>query len=105
MSYATIHVINNRATPEKIMKYKTAITLHKIYNSERMSYEWQQLFLNQNFNNRYSKANFLDLSRYKFGKNLIKNRFNIINNMIPYDWLNMNLTSYKLKCKSQFLSQ
>jgi hypothetical protein len=104
MSYATIHSINNRATPEKIMKYKTSLTLHKIYNTEKMPYEWQQLFLNQNFNNRNSKANFLDLSRFKFGKNLITNRFGVINNMIPYDWLNMNLTAYKLKCKSLFLS-
>ena len=63
MSYATIHSINNRATPDKIMKYKTSLTLHKIYNTEKMSYEWQQLFLNQNFNDRNSKANFLDLRR------------------------------------------
>ena len=104
MSYATIHSINNRATPEKIMKYKTSLTLHKIYNTEKMPYEWQQLFLNQNFNNRNSKANFFDLSRFKFGKNLITNRLGIINNMIPYDWLNINLTAYKLKCKSLFLS-
>ena len=86
------------------MIYKTTLILHKIYNSESMSYKWLQLFLNQNFNNRNSKANFPDLSNFKIGKNLITNRFGIVNNMILYDWLNMNLTVYKLKCKSLFLS-
>ena len=104
MSYATQHLTNNRAIPENIMKYKTALMLHKYFNSNSMSYEWQQLtFLNQNFNSRNIKANFCNLSTYKIGKNFITNRLTIINNKIPYEWLNMSLNTFKLKCKSLFL--
>ena len=103
ISYLKLHTINNRATPEQMLHFKTAIVLHKIINNERMSFEWQQLFFNQNFNQRNFRANFRDLSKRKIGKNLITNRLGIINNKIPYDWFNLNIMSYKLKCKELFL--
>ena len=34
---------------------------------------------------------------------LISNRMTILNNKINLDWLNLSLTSFKLKIKSQFL--
>ena len=83
ISHSTLHVINNQATPKNIMKYKTALMLHKLYNNTSMSFEWQQLFFNQNFNTRNNHTNFLDLSNYRIGKNLLTNRFCIINNTIP----------------------
>ena len=68
-----------------------------------MSFEWQQLFFNQNFNNRNNKANFRNLSTYKIGKNIVTNRLWVINNYIPYEWLNSSILSFKLKCKDFFL--
>ena len=103
VSFATLHNIHNRATPEKMIKYKMALQLHKIYNDDTMSFEWQQMFFVQNFNERNQIAKFIDLSRYKIGKNLITNRLNIINNKIPLNWLNLSHTTYKLKCKELFL--
>ena len=55
-----------------------------------MSLEWQQLFINQNFNERNRMANFNDFSKYKIGKNLIINCLNFINNEIFYEWLNLS---------------
>ena len=69
-----------------------------------MSFEWQQLFFNQNFNQRNNRANFRDLSKHKIGKNLITNRLIILNNKIPYDWFNVNILSFKLKYKELFLN-
>ena len=73
------------------LQYKTSILLHKIINDMDMSFEWQQLFSNQNLNQRNSLANFRDLSYYRIGKNLITNRLTIMNNKIPYDWFNENI--------------
>ena len=104
MSHNTLHLLNKRATPDQFLKYKTALTLFKFFNSNSMSFEWQQLFFNQNFNQRNVTLNFTDLSRYKIGKNLITNRFNILNNQIPHNWLNLTFLSFKIKCKEKFLS-
>ena len=104
MSYNSLHLLNKRATPDQFLKYKTALALHKIYNCTSMSHEWQLLFFNQNFNQRNENANFFDLSKYKIGKNLITNRLKIINNQIPFNWLNHSYSSYKIKCKEKFLT-
>ena len=82
--------------------YKHAIILHKTYNDPKQSKDWLDLFFNQNFNIRYTKANFLDTNNYKPGKNLLANRFTTINNKIPYDWLNLPITHYKKLCKKEF---
>ena len=74
-SFLTLHAINKRATPDNMIKYKTALQLHKLYNSTTSSYEWQRLFFVQNFNDRNQMANFYDASKYKIGKNLITKRF------------------------------
>ena len=75
-SFMSLHNINNRATPDNMIKYKTALQLHKIYNDNSMSFEWQQLFFMQNFNERNQMAKFVDISKYKIGKNLITNSSN-----------------------------
>ena len=103
ISFLTLHSLNNRATPNQMIKYKTSLILHKIINNDTMSFERQQLFFNQNFNRRNNKASFRDLSNYRIGKNLITNRLDILNNKIPYDWFNESILSFKLKCKALFL--
>ena len=60
-------------------------------------------FFNQNYNNRYNRANFRNLSSFRIGKNLLSNRLGIINNKIPHEWLNMSFITFKLKCNSLFL--
>ena len=85
------------------MKYKHALLLHKYYNDSTNSPEWLDLFTNQTFNDRMVNANFLDLSTYKIGKNIISNRFTILNNKIPLVQLNKDYLSFKLTCKNMFI--
>ena len=103
MSYITLHTINKRAAPPQMLKYKLALQLHKLYNDNTYSKDWITLSFNQNFNDRNTKANFIDTSNYKIGKNILPNRLPHINNVIEYDWLNYEKEKFKLVCKDIFL--
>ena len=104
MSYDTLHTFNKRATPLKYMKYIHSTLLHKLFNSEIHNKDWLDLFDHQNFNTRNGKIQFIDRSVFKIGKNILSNRLNLLNNHIDYDWLNLELTPFKLKCKSLILN-
>ena len=103
ISYERLHTIVKYPTPAQKTIYNHSILLHKIYNDPHESNDWLDLFFNQNFNDRNTKANFFDTCKYKPGKNLLANRFTILNNKIPYDWLNLPLTKYKMMSKKEFL--
>ena len=89
-------------TPQ-MLKYKLALQLYKLYNNETQTKDWLTLSFNQNFNERNTKANFIDTSNYKIGKNILPNRLPFINNLIEYDWLNYEKEIFKLMCKDIFL--
>ena len=103
MSFETLHLINKRATPKQFTIYRHAILLHKYYNNESNDNNWLDLFFNQQFNNRCDTVKFVNTKSYKIGDNLLANRFTILNGKIRFDWLNLPLNSYKLKCKEIFL--
>ena len=46
---------------------------------------------------------FITRQNYDVGKNTLLNRMHILNNMIEKNWLNLSLTTYKVKCKEKFL--
>ena len=50
------------------------------------------------------KVKFFDVPMTKIVQNLVSNRIAVINNKIEYEKLNKNWNTYKLKCKSLFLS-
>ena len=85
-------------------KYRLAIQLHKIYNGSSMNDDWIDMNTQQNFNTRNGKFHITDKSRLKIGINVICNRLKVLNNKINLDWLNLSLTSFKLKMKEMFLS-
>ena len=103
-SYATLHALNKIATPEKMMIYKMSIQLHKIYNSQNMNEDWIDLHFQQNFNERNDKVQIIDSSRLRIGKNKMVNKLAVLNNKIKYEWLNLSMNAFKLKCKSTFLN-
>ena len=105
ISYDTLHTSLKRAKPAQFMLYKHALLLHKIYNDENSSHEWQSMFFNQTFSTRATKPNFIDNSNYKIGKNLLENRFSILNNLICFEMLNLSYDCYKIKCKTLFITQ
>ena len=103
-SYEKTHEIHKRATPAKMMKYRHALELYNVYNSEDMNTDWIDLNMQQNFNGRNDYVHIVDHSRVRVGKNLLMNRLSLINDSINYDWLNLSKDTYKIKCKEKFLS-
>ena len=47
ISFENIHKMNNRAMPDSLMTYKTAIQLHKLYNATDPSLDWISLNVDQ----------------------------------------------------------
>ena len=85
-------------------KYRLAIQLYKIYNNDYFNDDWQDMNAQQNFNARMEMFQINDFSRLKVGKNILCNRLTVLNNQIQLNWLNLSLTSFKLKVKSIFLT-
>ena len=87
-----------------MMKYRMAIQLYKIYNSKTENMDWIDLNFQQNFNDRNLHVRINDVSRLRIGKNTIMNRLNCLNGKIEYSWLNKSIDSFKILCKSTFLT-
>ena len=83
--------------------YKHALQLYRLFNSTQMSDDWVSLNFQQNFNGRNEKFQVFNISNYKVGRNLMVNRFKILNNKIDYSWFNASWETFKIKCKSLFL--
>ena len=103
MSYVTLHSLNNRATPNQFCTYRHALLLHKVYNNQNPNNDTIDLYFNQQFNSRCRTVKFVDTRSYKIGKNILSNRFVILNGKINLDWLNLPFESYKIKCKNPLL--
>ena len=103
LSFINLHKSCNRATPDELMLYKTALCLFKLYNMEFNSIEFIGLNFNQIITGR--QTNFLTLksNTYKVGMNALANRLFPLNNKIPLQWLSSSLDTYKIKCKKMFL--
>jgi hypothetical protein len=104
MSYDILHKINDRALPTQMIFYKHALSLFKTYHSQIPRFEWVALNFNQIFTSRQTMFVITSNQNYRVGNNILSNRFSILNKRIPLDWLNLSNNSYKIKCKSLFLS-
>ena len=102
-SFETIHSLAKRGTPTQMSTYKHALQLYKLFNSTQMSDDWVSLNVQQNFNGRNEKIQFYNISNYKVGRNLLVNRFKILNNKIDYSWFNVSFETFKIKCKQLLL--
>ena len=67
MSFEYIHILNNRATPCKIQKYKLALCLFKLYNLDFNSIEFCSLNFNQVFTSRQTTFIILKSNRTRLG--------------------------------------
>ena len=103
MSFEAIHKLNNRATPEKIMIYKHALMLFKIYNSNDQTTEWVNLNINQVLTSRQTKFKINKTNISKIGLNALANRLSILNDKISLSLLNLGMDSFKIKMKSLLL--
>ena len=104
ISFLNLHEMYNRAPPEKFLLYRHALALYKITNDNNHSLEWAALNFNQILTSRQSKFFSLRGNNKRVGLNAIANRFFILNNRIPLNWFNLSIDSFKVHCKSEFLS-
>ena len=103
-SYMQLHKNEKRALPMDFAKYKLAIQLFKICNSNSTDENWMDMNIQQNFNARTEMFHIDDYSKLLVGRNIISNRLTVLNNQVELDWLNLSLNSFKLRVKDLFLS-
>jgi hypothetical protein len=98
-----IHEINNRATPNRLMIYKHAIVLHKLYNQRQPLAEWVYLNFQHQFSIRGELFQVTKTNNSKVDESIMTNRLSLLNNLIPLTWLNLGLESFKIKLKEKSL--
>ena len=85
------------------MKYKPALSLFKFYNNDFNSLEFTLLNFNQVFTSSQLHFKILKSNRTKLGLYSLANRLHLINNEIPFNWLNNAFVTFKIKCKKLYL--
>ena len=103
-SFLNIHHTMKRATPEKLLTFKHAVLLHKLYNDQSPSFDWVDLNFKQTFTTRETHFNIIRSNNYKIGNNILSNRLHILNNKISLKDLNLTLNGFKTKYKPLLLS-
>ena len=86
-----------------MIKYKHAISIHKLYNQELPKADWIDLNFNQTFTSRQTKFKTIGNNNFKVGNNLLSNRLTVANDQIDLLDLNLSLNSFKVKYKKQML--
>ena len=102
ISFQTLH-LNNKEQPPQMMKHKHEIQLHALYSDHNCGNDWWDLFSDLNINGRTKKQIFTRQVTTKLAKNILTNRFKILNNLIEYDLLNFGNVIFKLICKELLL--
>ena len=103
VSYIEHHTIHKRATPEKMILYKHALNLFRLYNCNDYNMEWAALNYNQIFTTWQTKFISKKAHTKKVGLNAFANRISIINNRVPLNWFNMSFDTFKVHCKKEFM--
>ena len=104
ISNTNIHILCNRATPEKIMLYKLSLALFETINNKFPLPDWLDLNFTNTFTRREINFSCIKDNNYRVGLNTLSNRYSVLNGKIPLQWLNLPKLPYKLKCKSKFLN-
>jgi hypothetical protein len=103
ISFVKLNEMEWRVTPDKLLFYKHALTLFKLFYGPYYSIELAPLNVNIVLTPRQSQFQINKMNRLKIRANALSNRLDVINGKIPLDWLNLILNSLKIKCKKLFL--
>ena len=96
MSFENAHIMCNRATPNQIMKYKLALCLYRLYNSDFNSMEFCLLNQNQVTTSLQTKFLTIKSNRFRIGLNSLMNRLHHINGIIPFECFNLSYDLFKV---------
>ena len=93
-----------RALPENFLLYRHALLLYKLLNSDTHTGEWVHLNFNQILTSRQTIFMATRSNNKRVGLNAFANRVFILNGKIPLSWFEMGIDTFKVNCKSRFLS-
>ena len=93
----------NEPPPVKCKKYKLAICLYKLYNIEFNPIEFYLLNFNQILTSRQMNFTIVKSNRTRVGLNSLAKRLHILNGIIPLEWLNLSIETFKVRCKKLLL--
>ena len=88
--------------PSRVLEFKHAILLHKIYNTQIPQMDWIELTFNQSITSRETLFNTVKTNRTKIGNNIITTRLTVINRKIKLEDLNLSINAFKFKYKQIF---
>ena len=104
ISFIHLHRLANRATPTMFCKYRLALQLYKTFNNRVPETEWLHLNLEQINTRRQTTFHIMRCNNLLVGQNILTNRFRELNGMIPLEWFNRSIDSFKILCKIKFLT-
>ena len=104
ISFTHLHRLANRATPTMFCKYRLALQLYKTFNNRVPETEWLHLNLEQINTRRQTTFHIMRCNNLLVGQNILTNRFRELNGMIPLEWFNRSIDSFKILCKIKFLT-
>jgi hypothetical protein len=102
--YYKTHVITKKAAPEMYLYYTLSVILFKLMNENIPLDEWTHLNFSQIITSHQTIFKCKKDNLLRVGLTTLTKRFHIIYNKIPFDWFNLSVTSYKIKCKQLFLT-
>ena len=103
LSFAHLHEMVGRATPNQMMTYKLALQLYKTFNYRCPTMDWVSLNFNQIMGTRQKKFSINMTNSKKVGMNALSNRLWYLNGKIDTDWLNHSFDTFKVNCKKLLL--
>jgi hypothetical protein len=99
VSFDYLHKLTNTTIPSMMCDYKVAFLLYRIFKERLPEDEWLHLNENFIFTSRQTLFKLKRAHISKIGLNCATNRFHLINDKIPKNWLNKGYNSYKIECK------
>ena len=75
----------------------------KAHMSRHDSTQWVNLNVNQILTSRQMNFLIMKTNNTKVGLNILTNGFHTLNGVIPLSWLNLSLSTFKVKCKQLLL--
>jgi hypothetical protein len=95
VSFNQLHQTAKRATPEMYSKYKLGLILCRTFNDEIPENKWLLLNFDQINTSRQTKFYIRKTNNFLVGMNVLTNRFQELNGLLPLEFFNNFLTRSK----------
>ena len=106
ISFDNLHKIHKKCTPNQIMYFQLALSLHKVLNHDGNELNFETITVLDQLvcTGRQIRFQIYRNSNCKIGFNTTANKLFYLNNKIGLDLLNLNWVHFKKIAKIQFLS-